>query len=102
MCIFGKTMNFYAVFFPCNFVIDFDSLGVCYCKIKTISLIQFEEAAKEVADEVTKPRPLGEEEVQDIQITLKSETNPMGVRDLKVCKNMHIFVNRFKIIDTMC
>lgn len=38
-----------------------------------------------MADEVTKPRPLGEEEVQDIQITLKSEANPMSVRELRVC-----------------
>ncbi|PFX29385.1 DNA replication licensing factor MCM5, partial [Stylophora pistillata] len=36
-----------------------------------------------MADEVTKPRPLGEEEVQDIQITLKSEANPMSVRELR-------------------
>ncbi|XP_058952696.1 DNA replication licensing factor mcm5-A-like [Pocillopora verrucosa] len=43
----------------------------------------FEDAAKEMADEVTKPRPLGEEEVQDIQITLKSEANPMSVRELR-------------------
>lgn len=38
-----------------------------------------------MADEVTKPRPLGEEEVQDIQITLKSDANPMSVRELRVC-----------------
>lgn len=43
----------------------------------------FEDAAKEMADEVTKPRPLGEEEIQDIQITLKSEANPMSVRELR-------------------
>ncbi|XP_068681579.1 DNA replication licensing factor mcm5-like [Montipora foliosa] len=43
----------------------------------------FEDAAREMADEVTKPRPLGEEEVQDIQITLKSDANPMNVRDLR-------------------
>lgn len=41
-----------------------------------------------MADEVTKPRPLGEEEVQDIQITLKSDANPMSVRDLRVCFNL--------------
>lgn len=37
-----------------------------------------------MADEVTKPRPMGEEEVQDIQITLKSDANAMSVRDLRV------------------
>lgn len=46
---------------------------------------KFEDAAREMADEVTKPRPLGEEEVQDIQITLKSDANPMSVRELRVC-----------------
>jgi len=43
----------------------------------------FEDAAREMADEITKPRPLGEEEVQDIQITLKSDANPMSVRELR-------------------
>ena len=37
-----------------------------------------------MADEITRPRPVGEEEVQDIQVTLKSDANPVGVRDLKV------------------
>lgn len=45
---------------------------------------QFEEAAREMADEVTKPRPIGEEDVQDIQVTFRSEANSMGLRDLKV------------------
>lgn len=43
----------------------------------------FEEAAKEVADEITRPRPEGEEELKDIQITLHSESNPCLMRDLK-------------------
>nr|CAD7394144.1 unnamed protein product [Timema cristinae]CAD7425753.1 unnamed protein product [Timema monikensis] len=43
----------------------------------------FEEAAKEVADEVTAPRPEGEESVEDIQILLGSEANPASLRDLK-------------------
>ena len=37
-----------------------------------------------MADEVTKPRPVGDEEVQDIQITLRSESNPMNLREMKV------------------
>ena len=45
---------------------------------------QFEEAAKEVADEVTRPRPEGDEEVQDIQVVISSNRNPCGLRDLKV------------------
>ena len=45
---------------------------------------QFEDAAKEVADEVTRPRPEGEEKVHDIQIMLNSNANCSIVRDLKV------------------
>lgn len=43
----------------------------------------FEEAAKEAADESTRPRPEGEEEVQDIQVTLKSDAIPEGIRNMK-------------------
>ncbi|KAL3273145.1 hypothetical protein HHI36_014599 [Cryptolaemus montrouzieri] len=42
-----------------------------------------EEAAKEVADELTAPRPKGEEEVQDVQIMLSSEANASSLRDMK-------------------
>ena len=45
---------------------------------------QFEEAAREVADEITRPRPDGETEVEDIQICLVSNANPSNIRDLKV------------------
>lgn len=44
----------------------------------------FEEAAKEVADELTAPRPEEEEEMEDIQIILNSDSNPSQLRDLKV------------------
>lgn len=44
----------------------------------------FEEAAKEVADELTKPRPEDEEKVEDIQIMLFSDANPSNLRNLKV------------------
>jgi len=43
----------------------------------------FEEATKEIADEVTAPRPEGEEDVEDIHVTLSSEATPSSVRDLK-------------------
>lgn len=43
----------------------------------------FEDAVKEVADEITQPRPEGEEIVQDIQITLRSNANPIPMRNLK-------------------
>ncbi|VTJ92136.1 Hypothetical predicted protein, partial [Marmota monax] len=42
-----------------------------------------EEAAKEVADEVTRPRPSGEEVLQDIQVMLKSDASPSSIRSLK-------------------
>lgn len=45
---------------------------------------QLEEAAKEVADEVTRPRPTGEEVLQDIQVMLRSDANPANIRSLKV------------------
>ncbi|XP_058457338.1 DNA replication licensing factor Mcm5-like [Malaya genurostris] len=43
----------------------------------------FEEAAREVADEITAPRPEGEEEMHDIQVLLTSGANPTNIRDLK-------------------
>ncbi|XP_050508532.1 DNA replication licensing factor Mcm5 [Diabrotica virgifera virgifera] len=46
-------------------------------------LALFEEAAKEVADELTAPRPEGEEEVEDIQIMLSSDAHPSDLRSLK-------------------
>lgn len=46
--------------------------------------LQLEEAAKEVADEVTRPRPVGEETVQDIQVMLKSDAHHASIRSLKV------------------
>ena len=46
---------------------------------------QFEDAAKEVADEITRPRPVGEEDVEDIQVMLTSASNACGIRELKVC-----------------
>ncbi|XP_022664680.1 DNA replication licensing factor mcm5-A-like [Varroa jacobsoni] len=43
----------------------------------------FEEAATEVADELTRPRPEGEEEVRDVQVMVVSGANPVQMRDLK-------------------
>lgn len=53
-------------------------------KQPTENLQIFEEAAREVADEITSPRPEGEEEIQDIQVLLQSNGNPINIRDLKV------------------
>lgn len=53
-------------------------------KQPTENLGIFEDAAKEVADEITTPRPEHQEEVQDIQVLLTSGANPTNIRDLKV------------------
>lgn len=53
-------------------------------KQPTEHLPVFEEAAKEVADELTAPRPEGEENVEDIQIMLSSDANASNLRELKV------------------
>lgn len=45
----------------------------------------FEEAAKDIADELTAPRPVGDEEIEDIQIMLSSDANAANLRDMKVC-----------------
>lgn len=37
-----------------------------------------------MADEVTRPRPAGEETVQDIQVMLKSDAHHASIRNLKV------------------
>lgn len=52
-------------------------------KQPTEHLPLFEEAAKEVADEVTRPRPEGEEDVEDIQIMISSSAVSSSVRQLK-------------------
>ncbi|NWR72190.1 MCM5 factor, partial [Centropus unirufus] len=49
-----------------------------------------EEAAKEVADEVTRPRPSGEETLQDIQVMLKSDANAANIRSLKSDQMSHL------------
>ncbi|XP_072031624.1 LOW QUALITY PROTEIN: DNA replication licensing factor mcm5-A-like [Amphiura filiformis] len=51
-------------------------------KHPTEHLPMFEAATTEMADEVTRPRPEGEETVQDIQIMLKSDANPVAIRNL--------------------
>ncbi|XP_071079760.1 DNA replication licensing factor mcm5-like [Haliotis cracherodii] len=60
-----------------------ETLGDKLLKQPSEHLPLFEDAAKEVADEVTRPRPEGEEEVEDIQVMLTSSANPCSVRELK-------------------
>ncbi|XP_026478592.1 DNA replication licensing factor Mcm5-like [Ctenocephalides felis] len=51
-------------------------------KLPSEHLAIFEEAAKEVADEITAPRP-DNEEVEDIQVLLTSGAIPSNIRDMK-------------------
>lgn len=53
-------------------------------KQPTEHLAIFEDAATDVADELTAPRPEGEEKVEDIQITFSSDANATNLRALKV------------------
>ncbi|XP_040212751.1 DNA replication licensing factor MCM5 [Rana temporaria] len=59
-------------------------------KQPTDHLHLLEEAAQEVADEVTRPRPAGEETVQDIQVMLRSDANPANIRSLKSEQMSHL------------
>eukprot|EP00118_Oscarella_pearsei_P026954 m.310596 g.310596 ORF g.310596 m.310596 type:complete len:737 (+) comp52950_c0_seq1:92-2302(+) len=56
-----------------------DKLG----KQPTEFLPLFELAAREVADDITKPRPDGDEEMQDVQVILQSEATSRNIRQLK-------------------
>lgn len=60
-----------------------DALAEKLYKQPTEFLPIFEDAAKEIADEITAPRPQGEEKVEDIQILLSSGSHPISLRDLK-------------------
>ncbi|XP_037112554.1 DNA replication licensing factor MCM5 [Syngnathus acus] len=60
-----------------------EDLSDCLYKLPSDNLPLLEEAAKEVADEVTRPRPTGEETVQDIQVMLKSDAHHASIRSLK-------------------
>ncbi|XP_008555386.1 DNA replication licensing factor Mcm5 [Microplitis demolitor] len=60
-----------------------ESLAEKLYKQPTEYLPVFEEAARDVADELTAPRPLDEEKVEDIQILLSSDGNPTSLRGMK-------------------
>ncbi|KAF5288491.1 hypothetical protein FQA39_LY15420 [Lamprigera yunnana] len=60
-----------------------ETLAEKIVKQPTEHLPIFEEAAKEVADELTAPRPKGEEDVEDVQIVLSSDANSSSLRELK-------------------
>ncbi|XP_043475404.1 DNA replication licensing factor Mcm5 [Leptopilina heterotoma] len=60
-----------------------ESLAEKIYKQPTEYLPLFEEAAKDVADELTAPRLPGEEKVEDIQVLLTSDGNPVSLRGMK-------------------
>lgn len=61
-----------------------ESLAEKIQKLPTEYLSILEEAAKDVADELTTPRPEGEEKVEDIQVLLCSDAHPSSLRGMKV------------------
>uniref|UniRef100_A0A8P4GBS5 DNA replication licensing factor MCM5 n=1 Tax=Dicentrarchus labrax TaxID=13489 RepID=A0A8P4GBS5_DICLA len=78
------TMGEYWVDVEMEDLASFDEdLSDCLYKLPTENLPLLEEAAKEVADEVTRPRPVGEETVQDIQVMVKSDAHHASIRGLK-------------------
>ncbi|XP_014767470.1 DNA replication licensing factor mcm5-A [Octopus bimaculoides] len=66
-----------------NFSYEYRSFSSENSSLGSEKLQRFEDAAKEVADEITQPRPEGEEIVQDIQVTLASNANATALRNLK-------------------
>lgn len=60
-----------------------DVLAEKLYKKPTEHLPILEEAAKELADELTAPRPEGEEKVEDIQVLLSSDAHSSNLRELK-------------------
>ncbi len=67
-----------------------EELGEQVKKQPTEVLPLFEDAAKEIADEITRPRPEGEEAVKPIQIMLRSEANPIFIRQLTVSALVYV------------
>lgn len=61
-----------------------ESLAEKIQKLPTEYLSILEEAAKDVADELTAPRPEGEEKMEDIQVLLCSDAHPSSLRGMKV------------------
>lgn len=52
-------------------------------KAPTEHIPLFEEAATQLCDELTAPRPLGEEDVVDIQVMMTSTSHPVDIRNLQ-------------------
>lgn len=61
-----------------------ESLAEKIQKLPTEYLPILEEAVRDVADELTAPRPEGEEKMEDIQVLLCSDAHPNSLRGMKV------------------
>uniref|UniRef100_A0A4W5PRW5 DNA replication licensing factor MCM5 n=1 Tax=Hucho hucho TaxID=62062 RepID=A0A4W5PRW5_9TELE len=75
-----------------------EDLSDCLYKMPSENLPLLEEAAQEVADEVTRPRPLGEETVQEIQVMLKSDAHPASIRNLKVRDSLRMSLGSSSLV----
>lgn len=78
-----------------------ESLAEKVYKHPTEYLPILEEAAKDLADELTAPRPDGEEKVEDIQVLLSSDAHPSSLRGMKVRFDIKTFLSRTEIHNTL-
>lgn len=76
-----------------------ESLAEKIQKLPTEYLPILEEAAKDVADELTTPRPEGEEKVEDIQVLLCSDAHPSSLRGMKVILYIIQYAETIKFIN---
>ena len=60
-----------------------EQLADSLIKLPAEYLPLFEEAATDMADELTRPRPPEDEAVQQVQVTLEWQANPLQIRQLK-------------------
>lgn len=72
-----------------------ESLAEKVYKHPTEYLPILEEAAKDLADELTAPRPPDEEKVEDIQILLSSDAHPSSLRGIKVWFKFTLKIENF-------
>lgn len=73
-----------------------ESLAEKIQKLPTEYLSILEEAAKDVADELTAPRPEGEEKMEDIQVLLCSDAHPSSLRGMKVISQFSWYIETIK------
>ena len=80
-----------------------ESLAEKVYKHPTEYLPILEEAAKDLVDELTAPRPPDEEKVEDIQVLLSSDAHPSSLRGIKVrFKKSNIFLKKKKKCSLYC